>query len=153
MVRYFTKNGIIKQGVKRSPATKAHTHEHTNTRTHKHATHEHTNTQTQAHEHGVCKLTHHFSQGCDFRKSSPRTSEQPKSRRGTSISRPLSYVGGAAVREDRRLHLVPVLFRHAFHIAFDVVATVVAKQQDKPQSQSERLTGRLGAKAARNLCP
>ena len=44
---------------------------------------------------------------CDFRESSPRPSEQPTSTRGTSIARPLSYVGGAAVREDRRLNLVP----------------------------------------------
>ena len=47
MVRYFAKNGIRKQGVKRSPATKAHTHEHTNTRTRHTRTHEHPNTSTR----------------------------------------------------------------------------------------------------------
>ena len=82
---------------------------------------------------------------CDFRESSPRPSEQPRSRRGTSISRPLSYVGGAAVREDRRLHLVPV-FRHAFHIAFDVVATAVrseaTRQTPKPKRKIDRQTRR-----------
>ena len=127
---------------KKSSHKGTHTH---NTRTRHTRTHEHTNTQTQAHEHGVCKLTHHFSQGCDFRESSPRPSEQPKSRRGTSISRPLSYVGGAAVREDRRLHLVPV-FRHTFHIAFDVVATAVrseaTRQTPKPKRKIDRQTRR-----------
>ena len=63
---------------------------------------------------------------CCDRFLMPSCSEQPNlestSRRGRLTCRPLPYVGGAAVREGRRLHFPPRW--HDFHIAFVVVATL-----------------------------